>query len=208
MWLFHILINVDLTWWGSCEVHNHNTYQMSPNFLVKSFFVHSFLIPWHHLQENNMWMLLLVHNIQMLWYDWCEIHNLMPKSDWRKIHTLMQISVWCEIRTLMWWSDWCGHYTTLQANKFFFFCKKKNNLKMFDHWYPMRKHTTQQSFFFNESSCKSECFFVSNFIPLVNNWTVQNSWNKVITNTFNLNRQVIVVRGTKFCFQKTSYMLL
>ena len=125
MWLFHILINVDLTWWGSCEVHNHNTYQMSPNFLVKSFFVDSLLIPWHHLQENNMWMLLLVHNIQMLWYDWCEIHTLMPQSDWRKIHTLMQKSVRCEIRTLMWWSDWCGHYTTLQANKFFFFFVKK-----------------------------------------------------------------------------------
>ena len=24
----------------------------------------------------------LVHDIQMLWYDWCEIHTIMCKSDW------------------------------------------------------------------------------------------------------------------------------
>ena len=38
-----------------------------------SLFVHSPLIPWHHLQENNSQTLWFVQDIQMLWYDWCKL---------------------------------------------------------------------------------------------------------------------------------------
>ena len=38
-----------------------------------SLYVHSPLIPWHHLQENNSQTLWFVQDIQMLWYDWCKL---------------------------------------------------------------------------------------------------------------------------------------
>ena len=44
-----------------------------------SLFVHSLLIPWHHLQENNSQTLWFVQDIQMLWYDWCKLK--IGKSD-------------------------------------------------------------------------------------------------------------------------------
>ena len=65
-----------------------------------SFLVHSPLIPWHHLQENDTQTLWLVHDIQMLWHDWCEIHTLMRQSGS------------CEIRTLLRRKQ----HTTLHAN--------------------------------------------------------------------------------------------
>ena len=74
-----------------CKGHNHNTYQMSPNFLLMPFFVHSPLFPWHHLQ-NNTQTLWLGHDIQMLWYDWCEIHTLMRQSVW--CNTYPNAAIW------------------------------------------------------------------------------------------------------------------
>ena len=47
--------------------------KLAQNLWLMSLFVHSLLIPWHHLHENNSQTLRLVQNIQMLWYDWCEI---------------------------------------------------------------------------------------------------------------------------------------
>ena len=45
--------------------------------------------PWHHLQENNIQTLWLVQDIQMLGYDWCEVHTLMRQPDWCEIHTTL-----------------------------------------------------------------------------------------------------------------------
>ena len=97
------------------------------NSFFMSFFVDSPLIPWYHLQENNSQMLWLVQDIQMLWYDWCEIHTLMQQSDWCKIHTLMQQSDWCELHMQMWRSNQCKQHTTLHANRVIFFVKKGNS---------------------------------------------------------------------------------
>ena len=98
---------------------------ISPNLWFMSFFVYSPLIPWHHLQEScdmigarciplTLW---LVQDIQMLWYDQCEIHTLMRQSDWCETHTLMQQSDWCEIHTQMRRSDWCKQHTTRHDNR-------------------------------------------------------------------------------------------
>ena len=71
----------------------------------------------------------LVQDIQMLWYDWCEIHALMRQSDWCEIQTLMRLPDWCEIHTLMPRSDWCEQHTTLYANIEFFFLWKEKTQK-------------------------------------------------------------------------------
>ena len=71
----------------------------------------------------------LLQDIQMLWYDWCEIHALMRQSDWCEIQTLMRLSDWCEIHTLMPRSDWCEQHTTLYANIEFFFLWKEKTQK-------------------------------------------------------------------------------
>ena len=55
---------------------------ISPKFLVNVILCAQPHNPWHHLQENNTQTLWLVQDIQMLWYDWCEIHTLMRQSDW------------------------------------------------------------------------------------------------------------------------------
>ena len=80
-------------------------FKWAQDFWLMSFFVRSPLIPWHHLHENNTQTLWLVHDMQTLWYDWCDIHTLMRQSDR------------CEIHTLMRRSDWCEQHTTLHANK-------------------------------------------------------------------------------------------
>ena len=54
---------------------------ISPKFLVNVILCAQPHNPWHHLQENNTQTLWLVQDIQMLWYDWCEIHTLMRQSD-------------------------------------------------------------------------------------------------------------------------------
>ena len=101
---FHIPINLDLNGRGSREGHNHNTYQISTKFLVNVILCARPLITSHYLQEISTETLWLVQGIQMLWYDWCEIHTPMRQSDWYEIHTQM------------WRSDWCEQQTTLQAN--------------------------------------------------------------------------------------------
>ena len=96
------------------------------NFWLISFCMQSPLIPWRCVQENNTQTLWLVHDIQMLWYDWCEIHTLMRQSDWSKIHTLMQRS------------DWCEQHTTLHANIELFFEIFLDNLSPLDFRYARR----------------------------------------------------------------------
>ena len=54
---------------GHKLLHSSN----EPNLWFMSLFVHSLLIPWHHLQENNSQTLWFVQDIQMLWYDWCKL---------------------------------------------------------------------------------------------------------------------------------------
>ena len=57
-----------------------------------------------------------MQDIQMLFYDWCEIYTLMWQSDLCEIHTLKRRSNWCE------------QHTTLYTNiELFTFIKK--NLK-------------------------------------------------------------------------------
>ena len=117
MQTFHIAINLDLTWRGSCKGHNHNTYQMGPKFLVNVIFCAQPLDSMTSLKKKNPQMLWLVHDIQILWHHCCEIHTLMQQSDW------------CEIHNLMRWSDWCEQHTTLQANITFSLIKKIKNSK-------------------------------------------------------------------------------
>ena len=83
---------------------NHYTYQMSPKFLINVILCAQPCDPWHHFQENNTQTLWLVQDIQMPWYYWGKIHNLMRPSEWCKIHTLI------------WGSDWCEQHTTLYTN--------------------------------------------------------------------------------------------
>ena len=87
---------------------------MSPKFLVHVILCAQPPDPWHHLQEKNTQTLRLVQDIQMLFYDWCEVHTLMWQSDWCEIHTLKRRSNWCE------------QHTTLYTNiELFIFIKKK-----------------------------------------------------------------------------------
>lgn len=87
-----------------------------------SFFVHSLLISWHHLQENN---------IQML-YDWCQIHTVMRQFNWCEIYILMQQSDGCEIQTLMWRSD-CNIPLYTLSMSFFFQLKKDDSKNCYPH---------------------------------------------------------------------------
>ena len=97
---------------------NHYTYQMSPKFLINVILYAQPPDPWHHFQENNTQTLWLVQDIQMPWYYWGKIHNLMWPSEWCKVHTLM------------WGSDWCEQHTTLYTNiECFSFSLKKKTQK-------------------------------------------------------------------------------
>ena len=115
--------NEDLT-----KATNHCTYQMSPEFLVnvmlcaqppnsKTSFAKK---PW------------LVQDIQMLWYDWCEIHTPMLQSDWCEIQRYIPLCSNDKIHTLMQGSDWRKQHTPLLTYIELFFVMKKEKLK--NHW--------------------------------------------------------------------------
>ena len=85
------------------------TYQMSPKFPVNVILCAQPSDSMTHLQDNKTQTMLSVHDIQMLWYHWCEIHTLMRQFDWCVIHALMRRS------------DWWEQHTTLHANIGYFF---------------------------------------------------------------------------------------
>ena len=82
-----------------------------------SFFVHSLLISWHHLQENNIQVPDTSCNVP---FDWCEIYILMQQSDG------------CEIQTLMWRPD-CNIPLYTLSMTFFFQLKKDDSKNCYPH---------------------------------------------------------------------------
>ena len=74
----------------------------------------------------------LVQDIQMLWYDWCEIHTPVLQSDWCEIERYIPLCSNDKIHTLMQESDWRKQHTPLLTYIELFFVMKKEKLK--NHW--------------------------------------------------------------------------
>ena len=89
---------------------------------------------WHHLLENNTQTPWSVQDIQMLWYDWCEIHTLnavigarYPNAViWLMRDTYPNAAIWLVRDTYPNAAIWLVRYITLHANiEFSFFLQKK-----------------------------------------------------------------------------------
>ena len=70
MWIFHIPINLDINWQGSHKGHKPlHLSNLAQILWFMSFFVHSPLIPWHHLQgypvKSPMVQLKLLNSLAM-----------------------------------------------------------------------------------------------------------------------------------------------
>ena len=93
---------------------------------------------WHHLLENNTQTPWSVQDIQMLWYDWCEIHTLnavigarYPNAViWLMRDTYPNAAIWLVRDTYPNAAIWLVRYITLHANiEFSFFFTKKSYSK-------------------------------------------------------------------------------
>ena len=107
-----IPIYLNLTRRGSYKGHNNNTYRNNEHKIssyIMSFFVHSLLISWDHLQENNIQVPDTSCNVP-IWLVWDIYPNVAIRWVW---DPNPNVAIWLQ------------HTTLHTINEFFFPIKKR-----------------------------------------------------------------------------------